>query len=189
MTMSHDIWSWQSKKSIHDLKFLFIPDEWNYEVEKLWSWSAYNFADIIHFILQMQVHFMQVHFKDTKWNNIILYYKILLFTIIVHQSPDWWLNNKIWKSALSQILQTPEDPPSLVRVYLSTTAWSTPLITSFLWCDLNAISLPASFLWCDLSLLWCDLGPLYIKFSSNCSPVSKFQLFSTSWRIVHPDRP
>jgi len=48
----------------------------------------------------------------------------------------------MWKSAL-QILQMPEESPSLVRVYLSTTSWSTPLLTSFLWCDLNAISLPA----------------------------------------------
>jgi hypothetical protein len=30
-------------------------------------------------------------------------------------------------------LQMPEESPSLVRVYLSTTAWSTPLLTSFLW--------------------------------------------------------
>lgn len=38
----------------------------------------------------------------------------------------------MWKSAL-QILQMPEESPSLVRVYLSTTSWSTPLLTSFLW--------------------------------------------------------
>jgi hypothetical protein len=134
----------------------------------------------------MQVHFMQVHFKDTKWNNIILYYKILLFTIIAHQSPDWWLNYKVWKSAL-QILQMPEESPSLVRVYLSTTSWSTPLLTSFLWCDLNAISLPAIRSTSKFSkFLWEQFRFFFeVKVSSEIPQWNKYAMRSYASRKMY----